>query len=100
MGYDARHITKESNQNGECMSYKNFIWDTDDDPEGNVEHIAQHGLGIEEIEDVLRNPDRIEISRSSGFPIAFGTTETGRYIVVVYEEIDADTARPITAYEP
>ena len=80
-----------------------FIWDLEDDPEGNVQHIAQHGLTMAEVESVFRDPsNRTEVSRSSELPITFGTTYTGRYIVVVWEEIESDPlrVRPITAYEP
>jgi hypothetical protein len=38
-------------------------------------------------------------SYSSGRPVAFGDTSTGRHLIVVYEEIDADTVYPITAYD-
>jgi uncharacterized DUF497 family protein len=71
----------------------------DDDPEGNVQHIAEHGISKEEVEEVLENPDGIETSRSSDRPIAFGETSTGRIIAIVYEEIDDDTVYPVTTYE-
>jgi hypothetical protein len=29
------------------------IWDTDDDPGGNVQHIARNGVTKEEVEEVL-----------------------------------------------
>ncbi len=45
------------------------------------------------------DPDAHETSRSSGLPIVFGTTYTGRFIAVVFEEIDADTVKPVTAYD-
>jgi hypothetical protein len=81
------------------MGYITIIWDLDDDPEGNVHHIAEHDLTKEEAEEVLANPERLGTSRSSGLPIAFGTTSTGRYIAVVFQEIDADTVKPVTAYD-
>ncbi|MEO8496285.1 MAG: BrnT family toxin [Planctomycetota bacterium] len=81
------------------MGYSKAIWDLDDDPAGNVLHIAEHGVTKEEVEEVLENPDGIETSRSSGRPIAFGETSTGRLIAVIYEEIDEDTVYPVTAYE-
>lgn len=81
------------------MAYSKAIWDLDDDPAGNVQHIAKHDITKEEVEDVLENPDGIEISRSSGRPIAFGETSTGRLIAVIYEEIDEDKVYPVTAYE-
>ena len=76
-----------------------IIWDLDDDPEGNVRHIADHDLTKEEVEDVLANPEGRSTSRSSGLPIVFGTTSTGRFIAVAFREIDADTVRPVSAYD-
>ena len=32
------------------------IWDLEDDPEGNVQHLAEHGITVEEAEEVLRDP--------------------------------------------
>jgi uncharacterized DUF497 family protein len=81
------------------MAFSSAIWDLGDDPDGNVRHIAEHGISQEEVEEVLENPEGIERSRSSGRLIAFGETSTGRVIAVVYEQIDADTVYPVTAYE-
>jgi uncharacterized DUF497 family protein len=81
------------------MGYSKAIWDLDDDPEGNVQHIAEHDITGEEVEEVLENPDGIETSRSSGRPVAFGETSTGRLIAVIYEVVDEDTVYPVTAYE-
>jgi len=81
------------------MGFKIAIWDLDDDPEGNVQHIAEHGITKEEVEEVFERPVGIESSRSSGLPIQFGETRMGRLIAVVYEEIDPDTIYPVTAYE-
>ena len=39
------------------------------------------------------------LSRSSGLPIVFGFTPDGRYIMVVYEQIDDVTIYPVTAYD-
>ena len=40
-------------------------------------------------------------SRSSGQPVAFGWTTTGKYLTVVFENVSDDplTVYPITAYE-
>ncbi len=32
------------------MPFDSLIWDLDDDPDGNVEHCAQHGVTKEEVE--------------------------------------------------
>jgi hypothetical protein len=81
------------------MKYTSILWDLVDDPDGNVQHIAEHGITKEEVEEVLEFPAGVEASLASGLPIAFGQTGTGRLIAVVYSQIDADTVRPITAYE-
>lgn len=81
------------------MAYTRVCWDLDDDPRGNVQHIAEHDISKEEVEEVLEHPDGIERSRSSGLLIAFGDTTTGRLIAVVYEKIDDGSAYPVTAYE-
>jgi uncharacterized DUF497 family protein len=81
------------------MGFPIAIWDLDDDPRGNVRHILEHGISKDEVEEVLRDPSGIDESRSSGLPIAFGETYTGRIIAVVFEVVDDDTAYPVTAYE-
>jgi uncharacterized DUF497 family protein len=81
------------------VPYIDFIWDLDDDPDGNVQHIAEHDVTQEEVEEVLRNPSGHLVSRSSGRPIAFGRTSAGRLIYVVYEEIEVGLVYPVTAYE-
>jgi len=81
------------------MSVLHVIWDLDDDPEGNVQHIAGHGVTKAEVVEVLDRPEADEVSRSSGRPVAIGTTSAGRALLVVYEEIDEDTVYPVTAYD-
>ncbi len=79
-----------------------ILWDLDDDPEGNVQHIAEHDLTIEEVEGVLRNPlSTSGVSRRSGQPMTFGWTRTGRYIAIVWDEVDRDPRKvyPVTAYD-
>jgi uncharacterized DUF497 family protein len=80
------------------MPLVDVIWDLPDEPEGNVQHIAEHGLTPIDVEHVLNNPERHGTSRSSKRPIVFGHTPSGEYIAVVYEEIDETTVYPITAY--
>ena len=81
------------------MRHSSLLWDADEDPEGNVQHIAEHGLDVEDVEWVLGAPDSEGISSSTGRPVAWGYTPDDRYIIVVYEEIDDDTIRVVTAYE-
>lgn len=79
------------------MPYFDIIWN--EEPGGNVHHIAEHGLTPEDVEVVLLNPVDQDVSRSSGLPIAFGFTPDGQYILVVFEQIDKMTVYPVTAYE-
>ena len=78
-------------------------WDEQDDIGGNAAHVAEHGLTPQEIESALLD-DRttFDVSHSSGLPIAFGFTDSGRFIAVVFDVLnpsDPLIIRPITAYE-
>jgi len=78
------------------------LWDLEDDPDGNVQHIAENDLTVEEVEDVLLDPDNdVLVSRTTGRPITFGWTSTGRHIAVVWEILidEPRTVRVRTAYE-
>jgi hypothetical protein len=81
------------------MPYSSILWDLDDDPDGNVIPCAQHGITKDEVGEVLQNPTDSDVSHSSGRPVVFGDTSTGKHLMVAYEEIDQDTAYPVTAYE-
>jgi hypothetical protein len=57
-----------------------IIWDDEYDQDGNYWHICVegHGLTREEVEEVLRDEDsEVEVSRSSGRPVAFGWSSSG-----------------------
>jgi len=78
------------------------LWDLDDDPEGNVQHIAEHDVTPEEVEEVLNDPQsQTTRSESSDRPITFGWTAAGRYLAVVWERVEYDppVVYPVTAYE-
>jgi uncharacterized DUF497 family protein len=81
------------------MPFLSIIWDMDDEPGGNVAHCLQHSVTKQEVEEVLQDPTDIDTSHSSGYPVVFGDTRTGRHLIVVYELIDADTVYPITSYD-
>jgi uncharacterized DUF497 family protein len=79
-----------------------IIWDLEDDRDGNVQHIREHDVSIEEAEEVLLNRESSRApSRSSGLPTAFGWTSAGRHLAVVYEVVDENPLmlRPVTAYD-
>lgn len=86
------------------MARITFIWDLEDDPEGNYWHICVdgHGVSRSEVEEVLTaHHETATRSRSSGQPAAFGWTASGKYITVIFEEVTDDPLMlfPITAYE-
>jgi hypothetical protein len=79
-------------------------WDDPNDEDGNLAHIADHGLTPEEVEFalIIDEDTTFDVSDSSGRPIAFGSTGTGRFIAIVFEIqnlSDPLVIRPITAYE-
>ena len=78
------------------------IWDLEDDPQGNFQHIAEHDVTPEEVEEVLNDRhSQTAYSESSGRPITFGWTADGRYLAVIWEFVDEDprVVYPVTAYE-
>jgi hypothetical protein len=90
---------------GTWMYIDLIIWDDEDDPGGNYRHIVGAGdVTAEEVDEVLHGhpgdgPDGY--SESSGLPLVFGWTGSGKYIVVIYrDEGDDDLViiRPVTAY--
>jgi len=84
------------------MEMPQIVWDLEDDADGNVQHLLEHDVTVEEAEEVLLNPENErEVSRSSGRPVTFGYTSTGRFLGVVWEEANKDPLmiRPITAFD-
>jgi len=81
------------------MSLFRILWDDPDDPDGNVQHIAEHGLDIEDVEEVLGNPTSKGVSQSTERPCVWGYTLENIYIIVIYEEVDRDAMRVVTAYD-
>jgi hypothetical protein len=82
-----------------------IAWDAEDDADGNFQHIVRAGeVTAEEVEEVLsahqgEHPD--SYSDTTGNPIIFGTTSSGKRVAVVYsDESDVDLViiRPVTAY--
>ncbi len=80
------------------MDFFRILWDDPQDSCGNVQHIAEHGLDIDDVEEVLASPSNRGESDSSGLPVVWGYTLERVYIIVVYERIDEDTIRVVTAY--
>jgi hypothetical protein len=89
---------------GWAVAQVGFIWDLEDDPEGNSWHICVEGNGItrEEYEEVVSAAYEEAVPRrTSGRPTAFGWTATGKYLAAVFEVVEADvpSVYPITASE-
>ena len=76
------------------MPYFEFLWLDDA-----IEHLAEHGISCDDFEYVVERSKDRGTSRSSGLPTAWGRTPDGRYIMAVFEPVDAVTLRPVTAYE-
>lgn len=79
-----------------------FEWDDDDDPTGNVAHIAAHGVTPTEAEEALLNPDQVP-ARAHPRPgerrrAVIGRTAAGRMLYVVYVE-HANIIYIVTAYQ-
>jgi hypothetical protein len=76
------------------MPYHFFVWTQEI-----IDHLAEHDVTPDDFEEVVNNPDYEDVSRSSGNPVAFGSTSDGRYVCCVFRRFDEDTIEPITAYE-
>jgi hypothetical protein len=76
------------------MPYYFFIWN-----DSIEEHLRRNGVTPDEFEEVVCGPDDVDASRSTGRPVAFGGTSTGKYLACVYEYLDDETILPITAFE-
>jgi uncharacterized DUF497 family protein len=74
-----------------------IIWDPT--PNGNIAHVEEHDLTIEEVEHILANPSGHAKTRDTQRPCVFGYTPDGCYIIVIYEEVGEDTIYPVTAFE-
>src|SRR6516162_5169132 len=64
-------------------------WDEPEDEGSNSAHVAEHGLTPEEVESAFFDEHTtFDVSDSSGRPIAFGMTQTERFIAVVFEVLN------------
>jgi hypothetical protein len=76
------------------MPFYFFVWT----PEI-VEHLAEHGVTQDEFEEIVSIPEGEAVSRSTGNPLAFGTTRSGRVLCCVFRRLDDMVIEPITAFE-
>ncbi len=84
------------------MKIAGVIWDEEDDPDGNVAHIAEHDISIDEVEDVLYDPrNRTGPSNHAGRMLPCGATETDRFLCVARERAEDDplVVKPVTAFD-
>ena len=51
------------------------------------------------MEEVLNSPTSRGVSASSGLPAVWGYTLEGVYILVVFQQVEEDMIRVVTAYE-
>ena len=80
------------------MTQYRFWWD-----ENNIEHISNHGVEPFEAEEVL-DDDPLIVKAGGGKYVAYGQTEAGRYLLVVFalkpeQRLRVITARDMTAAE-
>jgi hypothetical protein len=80
------------------MKYTRFFWDAADDPDGNVQHVAEHDLTVDDVAAVSSAPVSQGNSNSSGLPAVWGYVPGGRFVIVIFEEIDEDSVYVVTAY--
>ncbi len=73
------------------MTVWTFWWD-----DVNVEHIAEHGVEPYEAEEVIDNRQLLLRAREEKY-IAYGQTDAGRYLMVVYALKSEQRVRVVTA---
>jgi len=73
------------------VTQRYFWWD-----ETNIDHIADHGVEPYEAEEALDNRPLI-LRAGEGKHIAFGQTNAGRYLVVVFALKSEQRVRVVTA---
>ncbi len=73
------------------MKYSSIIWDAANDPDGNVQHVGEHDLTVDDVAAVFAAPISDGHSSSSGLPAIWGYVPDGRFVIVIFEEIDEDT---------
>lgn len=56
------------------MPYYDFVW-TDEI----IAHLDDHGVTVQDFEKIVQNPERLDISRSTGRPCCWGRATDGKY---------------------
>ena len=73
------------------MRVKHLAWDSQ-----NIEHILLHDVLPEEVEEVFARKSRIRKGRQKTY-VAYGVTDFGRHLIVVFKYLSQETGRVITA---
>jgi hypothetical protein len=76
------------------MEIREFEWD-----DNNIEHIAEHGVSPDEVEDVAFDNDPWIRKGRKGTRYMLGYTIAGRYLFVVYNLKGKGIARVITSMD-
>jgi hypothetical protein len=86
-----------------AMLEAEILWDLEDDPDGNVQHIAEHDVTVDEVEEALSDPASTTVAdkKIGGRWVTTGTTADGRVLAVVWEAALEDplTIYPVTAFD-
>lgn len=75
------------------MRISRFEWD-----EGNIYHIARHNVEPDEAEEVFANFPHYRKAKINRMT-AYGQTDSGRYLFVVFERKSGGVIRVVTARE-
>jgi uncharacterized protein len=76
------------------MHIRDFDWD-----DGNIVHLALgHGIEPEEAEEVFAEAPLFRKTRLGHYS-AFGPTQSGRLLVIVFEKKSGGLVRPITGWD-
>jgi uncharacterized DUF497 family protein len=62
-----------------------------------IEHIADHGINADEVEDVCFD-QHISIGGRFGRYVIYGQSSAGRFIKLILEKLYDHVFRPVTAY--
>jgi hypothetical protein len=76
------------------MPHFAFVW-----TDKNIRHLADNALDPEDAETAMADPESRFVSDSSGRRAVRGYACDGRYIAVIFEQIDELTVYVVTAYE-
>lgn len=78
------------------MRIQGFLWDEEDDEDGNVAHIARHGVDADEVEEALTLRPLV-LRTGDGRYLGYGKTADGRPLFVVFVPKEAGLVKPLTA---